>query len=423
MCERDWASIPLQKITLPAMKNSVAHLAPAPVTTTVYPILFAVSFVHLLNDAIQSVIPAMYPVLKNSMNLSFTQVGLITLASNLTASLLQPLIGLYTDIKPKPYSLPIGMGFTLTGVLLLAMAPSFVLILVSVGLVGIGSAVLHPEASRVAYLASGGGRRGLAQSIFQLGGNTGSAIGPLLAALFIAPLGQSGLKWVSLAAMAAIIVQLNISKWYSKHHLSGKHKRRTGSPEDVRPLPRRQVRFALLILVLLIFSKYIYLSGITSYFTFYLIDQFGVTVRQSQMYLFLFLASAAAGTFMGGPLGDRFSRKYVIWFSILGTAPFSLMLPHADLFWSGVLCVLIGFILSSAFSVILVYAQELMPGRVGMVSGLFFGLAFGMGGIGSALLGYLADQMSMETVFKVCAFLPLMGLITAFLPDLKKQPG
>ncbi len=395
--------------------NSTASF---PATATVYPILFAISMAHLLNDAIQSVILAMYPVFKSALQLNFTQVGFITFSFNLTASLLQPLIGLYTDIKPKPYSLPVGVGFTLSGIILLAFSSGFYMILLSVSLVGVGSAILHPESSRVAYLASGGGRRGLAQSIFQLGGNTGSAIGPLLAALMIAPYGQKGFGWLSIAAIGAIVIQWKVAHWYSRHYSSGKSKNGS-SPEGM--ISRKRVSGVLFVLVLLIFSKFIYLSSITSYFTFYLIDHFGVSIKQSQMYLFLFLSAAAAGTFLGGPLGDRFNRKHVIWFSILGAAPFSLLLPWANLFWTGILCVLIGLIISSAFSVIVVYAQELMPGKVGMVSGLFFGLAFGMGGLGSALLGYLADHTSIDYVFKVCAFLPLIGIITVFLPNLKKE--
>lgn len=401
------------------MKNSVAR--PVGAAPTVYPVLFAISFVHLLNDAIQSVIPAMYPVFKASLNLNFTQIGLITFSFNLTASLLQPLIGLYTDVKPKPYSLPVGMGFTLAGIIFLSMAHEFYWILVAVGLIGIGSAVLHPESSRVAYLASGGGRRGLAQSIFQLGGNTGSAIGPLLAALLLAPIGQRGIIWLSIAALCAILIQIQVSRWYSRNHLSGGRKKAAATTTGPDYLSRNKVIGALFILILLIFSKYVYISGITSYFTFYLIEQFGISIEQSQLYLFLFLVAAAVGAFLGGPLGDYFSRKYVIWFSILGAAPFALMLPYADLFWAGILCVMVGFILSSAFSVIIVYAQELMPGKVGMVSGLFFGLAFGMGGLGSAILGYLADRSSIVYIFNICSFLPLIGLLTAFLPDLKKN--
>lgn len=390
------------------------------IQTTVYPILFAISGAHLLNDLIQQSIPLMYPVFKESLKLSFTEIGLITFVLNFTASLLQPAIGLYTDVKPKPYSLPIGMCFTLVGIIFLSYATNFYLILASVCVVGIGSAILHPESSRVAYMASGGSKkRGLAQSIFQIGGNTGSAIAPLVVAWLIAPKGQHGIIYLTVFAIAAIIIQSRVSVWYI-NYLSNRSKKKAAVSET-HNLSRNKVISALTILVVLIFSKFVYVSSITSYYTFYLKDTFGLTVEQSQFYLFIFLVSMAIGTFLGGPISDRFNRKHVIWFSILGTAPFALFLPYANLFWSGILCVMIGLILSSAFSVILVYAQELMPGKIGMVSGLFFGLAFGMGGIGSAILGYVADHTSIEYAFQIASVLPLLGLVAGFLPDLKKE--
>jgi len=390
------------------------------VQTTVYPILFAISAAHLMNDLIQQSIPLMYPVFKESLNLSFTEIGLITFVLNLTASLLQPVIGLYTDVRPKPYSLPLGMCFTLVGIICLAYAANFYLILASVCVVGIGSAILHPESSRVAYMASGGSKkRGLAQSIFQIGGNSGSALAPLVVAWFIAPKGQNGIIYLTAFAVIAIVIQSRVSVWY-KNYLSNRSKKKA-TVGDTHTLSKNKVIGALTILVVLIFSKFVYVSSITSYYTFYLKQIFGLTVEQSQFYLFIFLVSMAIGTFLGGPISDRFNRKHVIWFSILGTAPFALLLPYANLFWSGILCVMIGLILSSAFSVILVYAQELMPGKIGMVSGLFFGLAFGMGGIGSAILGYVADQTSIDYAFRIASVLPLLGLVAGFLPNLKKE--
>ncbi len=390
------------------------------IQATVYPILFAISAAHLLNDLIQQAIPMMYPVFKKTLNLSYTEIGLITFVLNLTASFLQPVIGLYTDVKPKPYSLPLGMCFTLVGIISLAYAANFYMILVSVCIVGIGSAVLHPESSRVAYMASGGSKkRGLAQSIFQIGGNTGSAIAPLVVAWLIVPKGQEGIIYLTAFAVLAIIIQSRVSIWY-KNYLSNRSKKKAAAA-DMHNLSRNKVIGALTILIVLIFSKFVYVSSITSYYTFYLKNTFDLTVEQSQFYLFIFLVSMAIGTFLGGPISDRFNRKHVIWFSILGTAPFALLLPYANLFWSGVLCVLVGLILSSAFSVILVYAQELMPGKIGMVSGLFFGLAFGMGGIGSAILGYVADKTSIDFAFCIASVLPLLGLVAGFLPNLKKE--
>jgi len=386
---------------------------------TVLSILLALSFTHFLNDTMQSLIPAMYPVLKDSLKLNFTQVGLITLTFQMSASLLQPLVGLYTDKKPQPYSLAIGMGFTLVGLVSLSLAHNFPMVLVSVGLVGVGSAVFHPEASRLAYMASGG-KHGMAQSLFQVGGNAGSSLGPLLAAMVIVPFGQFHVIWFSIAAMLAIVVMLNISKWYlaNTHRIKPK---KVVQQLDQPKLSNSRVIFSLGILLVLIFSKYFYMASMTSYYTFYLMDRFHVSVQSAQVYLFIFLFAVAAGTFIGGPVGDRIGRKYVIWISILGVAPFSLLLPHATLFWTAVLSVFIGVILSSAFSAILVYAQELVPGKVGMIAGLFFGLAFGMAGVGSALLGRLADATSIAYVYEVCAYLPLIGLLTGLLPNLEKK--
>jgi len=382
---------------------------------TVFPILFAISFSHLLNDTIQSLIPAIYPIVKNSFSLTFAQIGLITLTFQMAASLLQPFVGLYTDRKPQPYSLAIGMGFTLMGLISLSQAPSFEMLIFSVALVGVGSSIFHPEASRMASMASGG-KPGMAQSVFQVGGNAGSSIGPLLAALIIVPYGQSNIIWFSLLALLAIIILVNVGGWYKLKIIARTHKAAT--THSVQKLSRKQVTISVIILLVLIFSKYFYLASMSSYYTFYMIHKFGVSVQSSQVYLFIFLFAVAAGTLIGGPLGDKIGRKYVIWGSILGVAPFTLLLPHANLFWTAVLTVPIGVILASAFSAILVYAQELIPGKVGMISGLFFGFAFGMGGIGSALLGALADRTSIEYVYSICAFLPLIGLITGFLPDI-----
>ncbi|PSR52516.1 MFS transporter [Adhaeribacter arboris] len=387
---------------------------------TVFPILFAISFSHLLNDTMQSLIPAIYPILKSSFRLDFAQIGLITLTNQLTASILQPFVGLYTDKKPQPYALVIGMGFTLIGLLLLSQVANFGLILLAVGLVGVGSSIFHPEASRMAHLASGG-RRGMAQSLFQLGGNAGSSLGPILAALIIVPYGQGNLGWFSLAALLAMLVLGWVGNWQKNHTALIKKKIVAVPAETHLALSRNKVIMSLVILLILIFSKHVYLASMTSYFTFYLIDKFHVSVQSSQMYLFVFLFSVAAGTFIGGPIGDRFGRKYVIWGSILGVAPFTLLLPYANLFWTAVLIVCIGVILSSAFSAILVYAQELVPGKVGLIAGLFFGFAFGIAGIGSAILGKVADQTSIDFVFKICSFLPLIGLLTFFLPNLEKN--
>lgn len=384
---------------------------------TALSVLLAISFSHLLNDTIQSLIPAIYPLVKESFHLNFTQIGLITFTFQLVASLLQPAVGFYTDRKPKPYSLAAGMILTLIGLVVLAFANHFSLLLVAVALVGMGSAVFHPESSRIAHLASGG-RHGFAQSIFQVGGNAGSSFGPLLAALVVTQHGQSHILWFSLVALVAIIILFKVGGWYKNHLFQLKNQPRV-QRHHRKPLPRKTVFFSLGILVALIFSKYFYLVSLSSYYTFYLIAKFHVSVMASQIYLFVFLFSVAAGTFAGGPLGDHFGRKYVIWVSILGVAPFTLLLPHANLFWTVVLTVFIGLILASAFSAILVYAQELVPGKVGMIAGLFFGLAFGMAGIGSAVFGKLADHTSIIFVFKVCAYLPLIGLLTGFLPNIE----
>jgi FSR family fosmidomycin resistance protein-like MFS transporter len=387
---------------------------------TVLSILLSISFSHLLNDTLQSLIPSIYPLLKKTFSLSFTQVGLITSTFQLAASLLQPFVGSFTDKRPQPYSLAIGMTFTLTGLVFLSFAQSFAMTLVSVGLIGVGSSIFHPESSKIAYMASGG-KHGLAQSIFQVGGNAGSAIGPLLAALIIVPYGRSHMLYFCILALVAIVVLSRVGAWAKKNLHLVKRKAVASERDNDLHLSKKKVSVSIAILLVLIFSKYFYLASISSYYTFYLINKFHVSVRSSQLHLFIFLASAAVGTFLGGPLGDRYGRKYVIWFSILGVAPFTLMLPYASLFWTSVLTVFIGLILSSAFSAILVYAQELLPGKVGMVSGLFFGFAFGMGGIGSAVLGALADHTSIYFVFQICSFLPLIGLITGFLPNLKMR--
>jgi FSR family fosmidomycin resistance protein-like MFS transporter len=388
---------------------------------TLFGVLSAVSVCHLLNDMVQSLLPSVYPILKTSFQLDFGQVGFITLTYQITASLLQPFIGRYTDRTPMPYSLPIGMGFTLVGLVMLATAPRFGVLLMAASLIGIGSAVFHPESSRVARMASGG-QHGLAQSLFQVGGNTGSAIGPLLAAFIVLPRGLFSVLWFSTATLLGISILLWVSRWY-KARLLHIEIRGSKHSEGSHALPRNKILSALAVLIALVFSKYFYLASLTSYYTFYLISRFHVSVQSSQVHLFMFLGAVAAGTLIGGPIGDRFGRKYVIWCSILGVLPFTLLLPYSNLFWTSVLSVVIGFILASAFSAILVYAQELVPGRVGMISGLFFGFAFGMGGIGAAVLGTLADMTSIVFVYKVCAFLPAIGLLTAFLPSLEKDAG
>lgn len=385
---------------------------------TIYTILFTISFAHLLNDMMQSVIPAVYPIIKEKFNFSFTQIGIITLTYQFASSVLQPFIGFYTDKHPKPFSLSIGMSFTLVGLIVLSMASGFHTFLLAVTLVGIGSSVFHPESSKVAQLASGG-RKGLAQSIFQVGGNFGSSLGPLLAALIVLPFGQPAIKWFTLAALLAILILLRVGRWYKAHLHIKPTARGNAQTEKANTFPRKKVIGSLIILFFLVFSKYFYMASMTSYFTFFLIEKFNVSVQHSQLYLFIFLAAVAVGTVAGGPLGDRFGRKYIIWFSILGTAPFALLMPHVGLWATIVLAVFVGLILSSAFSAILVYATDLVPGRVGMIAGLFFGLAFGMGGIASAFWGWLADKTNIEFVFNICAYLPLIGIITAFLPNIE----
>ncbi|MDH4988116.1 MFS transporter [Aminobacter anthyllidis] len=382
---------------------------------TVMAILLAVSFSHFLNDVMQSLISSLYPMLKNDYKLDFWQIGLLTTTFQVTASLLQPVIGMYTDKKPLPFSLPVGMCLTLIGLLMLAFAHSYEMLLVGSAFVGLGSAIFHPESSRVARLASGG-RFGLAQSLFQVGGNFGSALGPLLAAFIVVPLGQGGIAWFSIAAMVGIVVLIRVSVWYSRHIVSAAKR---AAPTLFNPLPRNKVISALVVLAILVCSKQAYTASLSSYYTFYVIERFGVSVQESQYLLFLFLGAAALGTFLGGPIGDRFGAKTVIWFSILGVLPFTIMLPYADLFWTKVLTVLIGLILASAFSAIVVFAQELVPGRVGLIAGIFFGFAFGIGGIAAAVLGVVADARGIEYVFKLCSFLPMLGLLTVFLPNMK----
>jgi FSR family fosmidomycin resistance protein-like MFS transporter len=407
------------------MQNSVrnsdetARSSPPAAKRTSFRVLGAISFSHFLNDMIQSLILAIYPLLKGTFELTFAQIGLITLTYQATASLFQPMVGYYTDRRPKPYSLAFGMGCTLVGLLVLATAQSYRMLLFAAGVVGTGSSVFHPESSRVARMASGG-RHGLAQSIFQVGGNTGGAMGPLLAAWFIIPRGQKSVAWFSLAALLAIAVLWKVGGWYKRRQASmGPW---TTTHTGLHPtLPTRTVVRTLLVLLVLIFSKFFYLSSLSSYYLFYLMHRFHLSVQSAQMHLFAFFFSVAIGTVMGGPIGDRIGRKRVIWFSILGAAPFALVMPYANLAWTGVLAFIIGLILASAFSAILVFAQELIPGRVGTVSGLFFGLAFGMAGIGAAVLGKLADHYGIEFVYHVCSYLPLLGVFTAFLPDLGRK--
>ena len=382
--------------------------------------LLGLSLSHLLNDTIPAVLPAIYPLLKANHGLTFTQIGGLTLSFQATASLLQPAVGISTDRHPRPYSLAVGMGATLLGLVLLAYATTYPLLLVAGALIGTGSSVFHPEASRIARLASGG-RHGFAQSLFQVGGNFGTALGPLLAAWIIVPSGQHGALWFTLLALLGIVVLARIGGWYRCRLLA--HRSRKAAAAPAAPLPRRQIVTTLALLGTLIFSKHFYLASIGSYYTFFLMEKFGYSIRAAQYRLFVFLFAAAAGTILGGPLGDRFGRKRVIWFSILGVAPFTLALPHANAFWTVVLTIPIGLILASAFPAILVYGQELIPGKVGMVAGLFFGFAFGIAAVGAALLGRLADHTGIEFVYQLCGFLPLIGLVAAFLPDLHRRPA
>ncbi len=392
-------------------------------SATIFPILVAISFCHLLNDMVQSLITAIYPILKSSFHLDFAQVGLITLTYQMTASLLQPVVGFYTDLRPKPFSLPIGMSFTLVGLVLLSRAPNFPVILVASALVGVGSAVFHPESSRVARMASGG-QHGLAQSIFQVGGNVGATLGPLLAAFIVLPRGQHSLGWFSIASLLSLLVLTVVSGWYKTNISTNKAESRAAKVASHLPVSSPKVALSIAILICLLFSKAFYQASLTSYYTFYLISKFHISVQSAQIHLFVFWGSIAAGALIGGPVGDRIGRKYVIWGSILGVLPFTLMLPYANLFWTVILIIAIGLILSSSFSAIVVYAQELVPGRVGTMSGISFGLSFGLGGLGAALLGQLADITSIYFVYRVCSFLPAIGLLTMFLPNLEEtKPG
>lgn len=389
--------------------------APAPPGQARFSVIGAVSFVHLLNDMMQSVVVAIYPLLKNEFTLSFVQIGLITLTFQLTASLLQPVVGMVTDRRPLPYSLPVGMCFTLGGLLLLSVAPSYGVLLVAVALIGCGSSVFHPESSRVARMASGG-RYGLAQSLFQIGGNTGQALGPVFAAVVILKLGRPRASWFGLAALLSIVILLQVSRWY-QHHIN--ERVRMHAPGDASRFPTPVVQRTVGILLVLMFSKFVYLASISSYYEFYLIRRFGLAAHAAANLLAVFLLAVAAGTLIGGPLGDRVGRRRVIWFSILGCAPFTLMLPYVGLGWTVMLSIVIGLVLSSAFPAIIVYAQDMLSHRIGMVSGLFYGFSFGLGGIGAAVLGVLADRYGIDFVYRVCAFLPLLGLLAAFLPDVR----
>ena len=397
------------------MTNAAATADRATADNTAFAIIAALSFCHLLNDMMQSLIAAIYPMLKANYGLDFGQIGLLTFTFQVTASLLQPLIGVYTDKRPQPYSLSLGMGFTLIGLILLGFADRYWLLLAASAMVGIGSSVFHPESSRIARMASGG-RLGLAQSLFQVGGNFGSAIGPLLAAFIVLPKGQTSVAWFSLAALLAMIILWQVGNWYRAHRATKGKQRSYGQPIA---LPRRKVLIALTVLGILIFSKFIYMSSLSSYYTFYLIHKFNLSVRDAQLLLFVFLGAVALGTILGGPIGDRFGRKYVIWGSILGVLPFTLAMPYANLAWTIALTAVIGVILASAFSAIIVFAQELVPGKVGLIAGLFFGFAFGVGGIGAAALGVIADIKGIDFVYQICSYLPALGLLTVFLPDIE----
>ena len=385
---------------------------------TSYAVLTMISFCHFLNDMIQSLLPAIYPILKGNFHLDFGQIGLITFTSQLTASVLQPVVGWFTDRRPQPFSLSIGMGFTLMGLVMLSTASSFLLILAAAAMVGLGSAVFHPESSRIARMASGG-QHGFAQSFFQVGGNAGSALGPLLAAFIVVQHGQGSLAWFSLAALLGMVLLGKVGLWARSHRAARANAPKRPSDHATHSLPSNKVRWTIAILVVLVFSKFIYMASLTSYYTFYLISTFHVPVQSAQVYLFVFLGAVALGTIVGGPIGDRVGRKYVIWCSILGVLPFTLALPYTNLVWTVVFSGINGMILASAFPAIVVYAQELLPGNVGMISGLFFGLAFGTAGIAAALLGELADHTSIGFVYRVCAFMPLLGLLTVFLPDIE----
>lgn len=398
------------------MADNTATMERPRVEETVFGIIMAVSFCHLLNDTMQSLIPALYPMLKEGYGLNFTQIGLLGLVFQVTASLLQPLIGIYTDKRPLPYSLATGMAFTLAGLLMLAYAHAYWMLLIGAGVIGLGSAVFHPESSRVARLASGG-RHGLAQSLFQVGGNFGTAIGPLLAAFIVVPRGQGSVAWFSLIALLGMVILWRVGSWYAAHRRANANRKAMASSE---PLPRKTVIMSIAVLAMLVFSKYVYMTSLSSYYTFYMIDRFGISVQHAQILLFVFLGAVAIGTVAGGPTVDWFGTKFVIWFSILGALPFTLALPYANYELTIALTFIIGVILASAFSAIVVFAQELVPGRVGMIAGLFFGFAFGIGGIGAAGLGLVADHMGIEFVYNICSYLPLLGLLTIFLPDIGK---
>ncbi|CDP51723.1 Fosmidomycin resistance protein [Devosia sp. DBB001] len=401
--------------TAPAPQQAVPP-AQSQASETAFAVIMAVSLGHLLNDTMQSLIPALYPMLKDGYGLDFTQIGILGFVFQVTASLLQPVVGIYTDKRPLPYSLSVGMGFTLIGLLFLAFAHSYWVLLVGASFVGLGSSVFHPEASRVARLASGG-RHGLAQSLFQVGGNIGSAIGPLLAAFIVLPRGQVSVSWFSVIALVGMVVLYGVGRWYAAHRAANAGRK---APTPALVLPKAVVIRTIGILVLLTLSKHLYMTSISSFYTFYVIDRFGVSVQDAQILLFVFLGAVAIGTVAGGPVMDRFGTRFTIWFSILGALPFTLVLPFVDFTWTVILTFIIGVILASAFSAIVVFAQELVPGRVGLVAGLFFGLAFGIGGVGAAVLGIVADRTSIEFVFRLCAYLPLLGLLTVFLPPIGK---
>ena len=400
------------------MSSQATQAIPFPQTRarTVFPVLWAVSLCHLLNDMTQALLPAVYPILRGNLDLSFAQVGFLTFVYQLTASLLQPFIGHYTDRRPMPYSLPFGMASSMAGLLTIAFAPSYAMLLVGSMLLGVGSSIFHPESSRIARLASGGSH-GLAQSLFQVGGNFGSALGPLAAAFIVLPRGQSGLAWFALATLAGIIILTGLGHWYQQNGHATRQSKAAPAPHPT--LSPRHVSKAMAILIALMFSKFIYLASFTSYYIFYLMDQFGLSTKDAQIYQFVFFAAVAAGTIAGGPIGDRLGRKLVIWVSVLGVLPFTLLLPHVGLMATATLSIVIGFVIASAFPAIVVYGQELMPGRVGMVSGLFFGLAFGIGGMAAAGLGVLADWQSIRFVFLLCSFLPAIGILAMFLPNLR----
>ena len=392
-------------------KSNVLH-------KTIYSILFSISFAHLLNDLIQAIIPSVYPILKQNYHLSFLQIGLITFAFQISASILQPFVGYYTDKYPKPFSQAYGMLFSLVGIVFLSFATTFYWILLSVIFIGIGSSIFHPESARISNLASGG-KRGLAQSIFQVGGNFGTALGPLLVALIVVPNGQVYILWFVIASLIALAIISKIAYWYRDHLIFRKNKKTVFI--DYHNLSKSKVKWAILVLLIVIFSKFFYTASLSTYYTFFLMDKFHLSIKEAQFHIFIYLIAYAVGTILGGPLGDKIGRKYVIWLSVFGAAPFALLLPYVNLFWTDVLMIIIGVIMSSAFPAILVYAQELVPKKLGMVSGLFYGFAFGMGALGSALLGKLADLTSIQYVYYVCSFLPLFGIICYFLPNLKKK--